>query len=157
MSLLGYLIMMFDVMFWGFRVVVAVTTSLNIDFGIKPVDLTTEIIVLFITLLALVLIVRRRFLGAIIYIITYGWYFGSDVIKAFIKIINGESLGSKEGIEVFLGAVGLLLAFATFSLIALSLTRKGTNKDKKTDWFYKNENFDRVFDERADRNTYKFR
>ena len=29
-------------------------------------------------------------------------------------------------------------------------------KDKKTDWFYKNEQFDRKFDERADRNEYKF-
>ena len=27
---------------------------------------------------------------------------------------------------------------------------------RKTDWFYKNEQFDRQFDDRADRNQYKF-
>lgn len=156
MSLLGYLIIMFDVMFWGFRVAGAVTTSLNVDFLIKPADLTTEIIILFITLFALILIVRRKFLGAIIYLITYAWYFGSDVIKVISKFQNGENMGLTEGFEIFLSIIAIVLAFSTFSLIALSLTRKGTSQDKKTDWFYKNENFDRQYDERADRNNYKF-
>jgi len=34
--------------------------------------------------------------------------------------------------------------------------RKEHPVDKKTDWFYKNENFDRKLDERADKNHYKF-
>ena len=29
-------------------------------------------------------------------------------------------------------------------------------KTKKTDWFFQNKDFDRQYDERADRNQYKF-
>ena len=40
--------------------------------------------------------------------------------------------------------------------VLLDKNRKAHPVDKKTDWFYKNEKFDRQFDERADRNEYKF-
>ena len=33
--------------------------------------------------------------------------------------------------------------------------KKDNPKDKKTDWFYKNEQFDREKDERADKNNYR--
>ena len=33
--------------------------------------------------------------------------------------------------------------------------RKAHPKDKKTDWFYKNEQYDRKLDERADKNNYR--
>ena len=33
---------------------------------------------------------------------------------------------------------------------------KGKDSDKKTDWFYTNEQYDREIDERADKNQYKF-
>ena len=32
---------------------------------------------------------------------------------------------------------------------------KNNPKDKKTDWFYDNEQFDRKLDERADKNNYR--
>ena len=34
--------------------------------------------------------------------------------------------------------------------------RKANPKDKKTDWFFKNSDYDRKYDDRADRNEYKF-
>ena len=40
--------------------------------------------------------------------------------------------------------------------IFLNKDRKGSTKDKKTDWFYTNEQYDRKLDERADKNQYKF-
>lgn len=42
-----------------------------------------------------------------------------------------------------------------FDLI-LDKNRKAHPVDKKTDWFYKNKDFDRQYDERADKNQYKF-
>ena len=33
--------------------------------------------------------------------------------------------------------------------------RKNNPKDKKTDWFYRNEEFDRKLDDRADKNNYR--
>ena len=73
MSLISYLITMFAGLFWIFRVVVAVTTSLNIDIGFAVPDLTAEIIMLFVALLCIVLIVRRQLIGAILYMVSYGW------------------------------------------------------------------------------------
>lgn len=156
MSLISYLITMFAGLFWIFRVVVAVTMSLNIDIGFNVPDLTAEIVILFVTLLALVLIVRRQFIGAIIYAISYGWYFGKDVVDAFVQIQGGAQLSGVQALNVFVAFIALVLALATVVDIGINKNRKGSTKDKKTDWFYKNKEFDREFDERADRNNYKF-
>lgn len=156
MSLISYLITMFAGLFWIFRVVVAVTTSLNIDIGFTAPDLTAEIIMLFVALLCIVLIVRRQLIGAILYIVSYGWYFGKDILNAFLQIQNGEQLATMQAFNVFIAFIGVIIALATVVDIAINKNRKGSTKDKKTDWFYKNEQFDREFDERADRNNYKF-
>ena len=69
MAFISYLITMFAVMFWGFRVVVAVTASLNIDIGFMPENLTVEIVILFVTLVCLALVVRRKLmLGILVWI-----------------------------------------------------------------------------------------
>ena len=156
MSLISYLITMFAGLFWIFRVVVAVTTSLNIDIGFTVPDLTAEIIMLFVALLCIVLIIRRQLIGAILYIVSYGWYFGKDILNAFLQIQNGEQLATMQAFNVFIAFIGVIIALATVVDIAINKNRKGSTKDKKTDWFYKNEQFDREFDERADRNNYKF-
>lgn len=156
MSLISYLITMFAGLFWIFRVVVALTSSLNIDIGFAVPDLTAEIIMLFVALLCIVLIVRRQLIGAILYMVSYGWYFGKDILNAFFQIQNGEQLATMQAFNVFIAFIGVIIALATVVDIAINKNRKGSTKDKKTDWFYKNEQFDREFDERADRNNYKF-
>ena len=52
--------------------------------------------------------------------------------------------------------------FKTGSVLSLASLEKALSKiktvyeeEKKTDWFYKNEKYEREFDERADRNQYK--
>ena len=158
MSLISYLITMFAVLFWMFRVVIAVTTSLNVDIGLTPIDLTAEIVMLFVALFCLILIFRRQILGAILYIVSYGWYFGKDILNAVIQVQNGTQLSAMEILNVFIAFIAIILALAILVDITISKTRKGmsTKNNKKTDWFYKNEQFDREFDERADRNNYKF-
>lgn len=156
MALISYLITMFAGLFWGFRVVIAVTTSLNIDIGFTPVDMTAEIVMLFVALFCLVLIVRRNLLGAILYLISYGWYFGKDIYSTFVQIQEGTQLTAIQALNVFVAFIAVIIALATVVDIGINKNRKGSTKDKKTDWFYKNEQFDREYDERADRNNYKF-
>lgn len=156
MSLISYLITMFAVLFWIFRVVVALTASLNVDIGFTPVDLTAEVVMLFVALFCLVLIVRRKLIGAILYIVSYGWYFGKDIVDAFIQIQQGNQLTSAQGLDIFVAFVAVIIALITLVDIGINKSRKGSTKNKKTDWFYKNEQFDREYDERADRNNYKF-
>ena len=147
---------MFAGMFWLFRVVVAVTTSLNINIGFNVTNLTEEIVVLFVALFCLVLIVRKKLIGAIMYIIAYGWYFGRDIVNAVIQIQNGGSLNPTQILNLFIAFVAIIIATLTVVNVGIANTAKGTTKHKKTDWFYKNENFDRKLDERADKNNYKF-
>lgn len=156
MALVSYLITMFAGLFWVFRVVIAVTTSLNIDIGFTPTDMTSEIVMLFVALFCLALIVRRNLLGAVLYVVSYGWYFGKDIYSAVIQIQEGTALTAMQALNVFVAFVAVILALATLVDIGINKNRKGSTKDKKTDWFYKNEQFDREYDERADRNNYKF-
>lgn len=156
MALISYLITIFAGLFWLFRVVITLTTSLNINLGFVIPDLTAEIVMLFVTLVCLALIVRRKLIGAVMYVVSYGWYFGKDIFNAVLQIQQGEQLTAMQGLNVFIAFVAVILATATLVDVGVNQNRKGSTKDKKTDWFYKNEQFDREYDERADRNNYKF-
>ena len=59
-------------------------------------------------------------------------------------------------VEVLVSAIGVLLPLMVLIDTLADKSRKLNPVDKKTDWFYKSEQFDRKFDERADRNEYKF-
>ena len=50
---------------------------------------------------------------------------------------------------------GLILPIAAEFDVLLDKGRKLNPTDKKTDWFYKNEEYDRKLDDRADKNNYR--
>jgi len=154
-SLFSYLITMFGGMFWLLRVVVAVTYTLGVDFPIVPLDFNTEIILLFVTIIAMIFIIKRNIIGALIYFVAYGWYFGNDLYNGVMNIINGQT-GVTDYLSIFVSFIGVLIPFLTVMDIFLNKERKGSTKDKKTDWFYENEEYTRKLDERADKNQYKF-
>jgi len=154
-SLFSYLITMFGGMFWLLRVVVAVTYTLGVDFPIVPLDFNTEIILLFVTIIAMIFIIKRNIIGALIYFVAYGWYFGNDLYNGVMNIINGQT-GVTDYLSIFVSFIGVLIPFLTVMDIFLNKERKGSTKDKKTDWFYENEEYTRKLDERADQNQYKF-
>ena len=52
--------------------------------------------------------------------------------------------------------VGIIIALLNFIDVLFNKNRKGSTKDNKTDWFYGTHNYEREYDERADRNQYKF-
>ena len=79
-SLFSYLLIIFVIFFWILRIAVALTASINIDIGIQPIDLTMEIILLFVTLVAVILVIKRNIIGALIYFSSYLLYFGASTI-----------------------------------------------------------------------------
>ena len=58
-------------------------------------------------------------------------------------------------INVLFSLVGVALPLFTFFDLLLDKNRKNNPKDKKTDWFYNNKDFDRKLDDRADKNNYR--
>ena len=149
-----YLLVMFMGMFWVFRIIVAVLYNLNIEFIIVPHDFIFEVVLLFITLITIILIIKRSIFGAIIYFIAYELYFGTIMLNMISKL--GDVMTLNISIEFIVTLIGIVLPLSVLIDLLLDKNRKNNPKNKKTDWFYKNKDFDRKFDERADRNEYKF-
>lgn len=151
-----WLLVLFMVMFWVFRVIVAIGGEFNFDVGgIIPFNNQYEIILLFVVLVCIILIVKRKMVGALIYLLAYGIYFGSDLISKVILIYEGNTIGINEGLATFISFIGIILPIAVLLDMLADKARKAHPVDKKTDWFYKNEQFDRKYDDRADKNNYR--
>ncbi|MBR6034200.1 MAG: hypothetical protein IKP28_05670 [Clostridia bacterium] len=155
-SIASYLITFFVVIFWIFRIAVALTASLDMDFGIKPMNLTIEIVLLFVTLLAIVLIIKRNIIGALIYFSAYLLYFGSSAFSQ-IGYLSDGTMGINSAADLIISFVAIILSIMTLFDVLSDKVRTGSSsgRNKKTDWFYKNEQFDRKLDERADKNNYR--
>lgn len=154
-STYSYLITMFAGMFWLLRVIVATTYSMSIEFPILPSDFTTEVILLFVTLFCMIFIIKRKIIGALVYFVAQGLYFGTDLYNGIISITNGET-GIMDYTSLFISFIGVLIPLLIVLDIFFNKEGKGSTKNKKTDWFYTNEQYDRKLDERADKNQYKF-
>ncbi len=151
-----YLLVMFMIMFWGFRVVLTLMSQMGDGLmGIVPTNITFEIILLFATLICVILIVKRKTIGAVLYLALYGIYFGGDLTSKLSLMANGGVLGISEMGGAFFSLLGVILPLAVLVDTLLDKNRKAHPVDKKTDWFYKNEQFDREMDERADKNNYR--
>ncbi len=152
-----WLLACFMVMFWVFRAVVTLMAELHQDFGgIVPLNKTLEIILLFVVLVCIVLVVKRKMVGALIYLLSYGMYFGTDILRNISTIIEAEGqLPATIFMNLFVSFIGIILPVAVLLDMLVDRNRKNNPKDKKTDWFYKNEKFDRQLDDRADKNNYR--
>ena len=141
------------VMFWGFRIAVAYTAGKNIAFITTPINYIAEIVLLFITLVCIILVVKRIIWGGLIYLISYLVYFGTDLFNKIIPIMSGEQIGANVGFDIFISVIALFLAIIVVIDLATDYTKRPN--DKKTDWFFNNKDLDREVDEKADRNNYK--
>lgn len=151
-----YLLVMFMIVFWIVRIIITLASQLGKDFlGIVPINETFEIVILFATLLCLILIVKRKLIGSLIYLILHATYFGGDITNKMKLISNNEVLTISQNTELIFSLLGVILALAVLLDLLLDKNRKMNPKDKKTDWFYKNEQFDRKLDDRADKNNYR--
>ena len=151
-----YLLVMFKIVFWIIRIIVTLSGELGRDFlGMVPMNRTFEISLLFAVLLCVILVVKRKLVGALLYLTLYGIYFGGDITNKLSIIANNETLTITQSVELMVSIIAIIIALAVLIDLLLDKNRKMNPKDKKTDWFYKNEQFDRKMDERADKNNYR--
>lgn len=68
-------------------------------------------------------------------------------------INNSGTLNLYMGLLVCL--VALVIPVAALFDVLVDKSRKVNPVDKQTDWFYKNKEYDRKLDERADKNQYR--
>ena len=151
-----YLLVMFMVVFWIIRIIITLASELGKDFmGVTPISEGFEIAILFATLLCLILVVKRKMLGSLLYLTLHAIYFGGDVTEKLNIMAQNEPLTVAQSTDLIFSMIGIILPLAVLIDLLLDKNRKNNPKDKKTDWFYKNEDFDRKLDDRADKNNYR--
>ena len=150
----SWLIAMFAFMFWGFRLVGTVLSSIGIEFMFTPSNMAMEIVLLFLTFICICFMIKRRLLAAIIYLLAHFMYYGPSFVTHFTQIIDG-TIDVTQVMGMMFEFFGLVLAIAALFDVLLDKNRKAHPTDKKTDWFYKNKDYDRKLDERADKNNYR--
>ena len=117
-------------------------------------NVNLEIFLIFMALLVFILVAKRKFLGAIIYIIGYFGYFGASLWQ---NIQQMQTTGGMvdDYLSVFFSFIGIILPVLTLLDLLLDKNRQLHPTDKKTDWFYRNKKYDIQKDERADKNNYR--
>jgi len=153
--MLGYMITTFAGVFWLFRVIVTLMYSTEAGFPIVPMDMTFEIVLLFVTFVCVILVAKRNMIGAIIYLIAQCSYFGVDAYKTIETIMNGQAQ-SANYLTLFISLIAVVIPVLAVMDIGLSTGKKGSGKNRKTDWFYGTTDYDRNMDDRADKKLYKF-
>ena len=153
-----WMIVLFMVMFWGFRIVAAVGGELNLELaGLSPLNQSVEVLLLFTTLISIILVVKRKMLGGFIYLLTYGLYFGTYVFEN-LKVILEASEGAVDmniTLSMLIAIIGVILPIACMLDLVFDKSRQLHPTDKKTDCFYKEEKYDRKIDDRADKIYYR--
>lgn len=151
----SWMILMLMAIFWILRVIVALTDGLSIDFFLSPLDQTVEIALLFVTIFCMILVYKRRTLGAILYLISYGLYFGVYIYQNITTIMNGEMVSENIYLNLFVSVVAMILPIVTLIELLIEKNHEAHPVSKETDWFYTNKDYERKLDERADKNQYR--
>ncbi|MGN1270117.1 MAG: hypothetical protein ACI4UU_04540 [Clostridia bacterium] len=150
-SLSSILIAIFAFMFWAFRLITTILYSLGVEFVAAPIDITKEVALLFITFICICYIAKRKLLPVTIYLIIHLLYYGFYLYQN----LTAETLTLNNYMDLFFAVIGIAIPIAAFFDVLLDRNRKAHPVDKQTDWFYKNKDYDRKMDERADRNQYR--
>ena len=150
----SWLIAMFAFMFWGFRLVGTTLASIGIEFMFVPSNMAMEIALLFITFICICFMIKRKLLAAVIYLVAHFMYYGPAFASHFMQLID-NTLDTTLYMGILFEFFALVLPIAALFDVLLDKNRKAHPTDKKTDWFYKNKDYDRKLDERADKNNYR--
>lgn len=151
----GYFITTLAAIFWVFRVIVALMYTAEAEFPIVPINMIFEIIMLFVTFVCIILVAKRKMIGAVVYLIAQCAYFGVDAYKSIETIIEGQPQTANY-ITLFISIIAVIIPVLAIMNIGLSSGKKSSMRNRKTDWFYGTTDYDRKFDDRADKNQYKF-
>ena len=156
-SVFSWLVSAVAVMFWIFRIIVALLATFKVDCIIVPIDFTIEIALLFITLPCLIMIFKRNILGGVVLFGLYAWYFGGQLVGVMQDVlVNNVEFVSMDVVMTTVVSIGaILISLANLMDLMFMKFRKNENPSKKADWFYNNEAYDRQLDERSDKNNYR--
>ena len=146
-----WMILSLAVVFWLLRLLVAYNGAMGYEFMVAPLNVVTEIILLFVALVCFIFIAKRKWFGAIIYLVAYGGYFGVDLVK----FVLAGAQAQPDYYTLLFDFCGILLPLFVFFDLAFDANRKAHPHDKKTDWFYTNKKYERQMDSRADKNNYR--
>ena len=160
MSFGTLLIVIFMVMFWMFRAIVTVCTQFSIDLiGIVSYMPSVEIVISFITIVCILVVIKRNIIGGLVYFLIYGMYYGQHLLNSLVSLANGGTLTIDLSANLVCDLMAVILAFFCLFDIILDKNRKVHPKDKKTDWYFNNEHYDEELkkrDSRDDKNEYKY-
>ena len=156
-----WLLAIFMVMFWLFRAIATLCTQFSVDFlGIISYNLNFEIIIIFITLLCIVLVIKRKLVGALLYLLIYGMYFGEHLFMNVVPLLQKQTtLTMDMSMNLISDLVAVALAIFVLLDMLVDKSRKANPIDKKTDWYFKNKKYEeelKARDDREDKNEYKF-
>lgn len=151
-----YLLVMFMIIFWILRIIITISAQMGNSFmGVTPMNETMEILILFATVICIGLVIKRNLIGSLLYIVVHAVYYGADVTNKLSILANNEQLTLSQNTELMFSTIGIILPLIVLLDLLLDKNRKLNPSDKKTDWFYQNEQFDRKLDDRADKNNYR--
>ena len=150
-----YLIVMLMIILFVFRLVVVFTTTMGIEFPVTSISPNGEIILLFITLPCIALIAKSKPLGPIIMIIASCIYYGPDLLNKISIIFNNNIVPIETIFATVMSLISVVIPIFAFFVVMFPKDQEKHPVNKKTDFFYKNEAYDRKYDERADKNNYR--
>ena len=156
MSVYSYMLTIFGIVFWIFRAIVTALYTAGSSFPIQPLNSGWEIFLVFASIPCIVLVLKRNIIGAALYVAVYVSYFGTALYNSLNHV--ADTLNVNGTIDMIMAIIGIVIPVLTFIDILFNKHRKAIIGGKNdTDWYYKNKDYDRQFDERADRNQYKIR
>ena len=149
-----YLIVMLSIMLFIFRLVVVFTTVLGIDFMVQSYNVNFEIVFLLLMLVSIILLTKSKLSGAIIFVVSSLAYYGPSLLTQF-NYLSSNTITIDNAMEIIITLICVIIPIFSFFIIASAKKQEKKPVDKKTDFFYKNEAYDRKYDERADKNNYR--
>lgn len=156
MSVYSYMLTILGIVFWIFRAIITAMYTAGSSFPVQPLNAGWEIALVFASIPCVILVLRRNIIGAALYVAVYVSYFGTALYNSLNHV--SDSLNVSGTIDMIMSIIGIVLPILTFIDILLNKNRKAIiGGNNSTDWYYKNKDYDRQFDERADRNQYKIR
>ena len=149
----NYLIIMLSILLFIFRLVVVFTATMGIEFIVEPINVKYEIALLFVMIICIILMSKNKLSGAIILTISSIAYYGPALLSEISNISTGLSIDTATQLIIYV--IGVIIPIFAFFIIAFAKEQEKRPVDKKTDFFYKDDTYDRNYDDRADRNNYR--
>ena len=153
-TMANYLIIMLTVILFIFRLIVVFTTTMGIEFMVQSINVNYEIALLFIMILSIILMSKNKLSGAIILLLASIIYYGPSLLSQITYMVS-NSISIETAMQAIISLIGVIIPTFAFFIIAFAKEQEKRPVDKKTDFFYKNEAYDRKYDERADKNNYR--